>query len=458
MSDKNVVKFKKRFHPNLALFLFLIIILYIIFLAWNILSKNHVSIYEVNTSDISDDAPLYGFIMRQEEVVQTEQAGYVNYYCSEGNRIGKGDVAYTIDADGEVSKILEEIQKEKDNSESIVQMREVISSFQSSFTMSNYNDVTKLKYDAKNVVFDRNNGSLYSDLKKAMTSSGKDKNFTKVTAKKSGIVAYTMDGYEKTKKEEISTELFDEYGSITRRQLQSEGPIKAGAPVYKLITSNDWSIVVKLDDSYYQALKDEESVLVTVLKDKTSFNANVDIYEREGEYFAILTTSRFMEHYINDRFLQIEFQLKTASGLKIPNIPILQKDFFTIPKSVVTRGTDGLGVVRQTMNASGKMAHEFTSLSNAMLIDDMYYVSSSVLQEGDILMDSSAGEDYIVSEKKKLSGVYYVNEGYCRFRPVEIQYKNKEYTIVKEQTPYGLAAYDHIVVDPSSLKDDDFIE
>ena len=73
-------------------------------------------------------------------------------------------------------------------------------------------------------------------------------------------------------------------------------------------------------------------------------------------------------------------------------------------------------------------------------------------------MDSSAGEDYIVSEKKKLSGVYYVNEGYCRFRPVEIQYKNKEYTIVKEQTPYGLAAYDHIVVDPSSLKDDDFIE
>ena len=83
MSDKNVVKFKKRFHPNLALFLFLIIILYIIFLAWNILSKNHVSIYEVNTSDISDDAPLYGFIMRQEEVVQTEQAGYVNYYCSD---------------------------------------------------------------------------------------------------------------------------------------------------------------------------------------------------------------------------------------------------------------------------------------------------------------------------------------------------------------------------------------
>lgn len=458
MPDKNVVKFKKRFHPNLALFLFLIVILYIIFLAWNMLSQNHISIYEVNTSDISDDAPLYGFILRQEEVVRTEQAGYVNYYCSEGNRIGKGDVAYTVDEDGEVSKMLEAIQKEKDNSESIVQMREVISSFQSSFTMSNYNDVTRLKYGAKNVVFDRNNGSLYSDLKQAISASGKDKNFTKVTAKKSGIVAYTMDGYENTGKEKISTELFDEYGSIARKQMQSEGIVKAGAPVYKLITSNDWSIVVKLDDSYYQALKDEESVRVTVLKDKTSFNANVEIYESGGQRFAILMTSRFMEHYINDRFLQIEFQLKTASGLKIPNSSILQKNFFTIPKHIVTRGTNGLGVVRQTTNASGKTTHEFTALSNAMLIDDMYYVSTSVLQQGDMLMDSSTGEDYIVSEKKKLSGVYYVNEGYCRFRPVEVQYKNKEYTIVKEQTPYGLAAYDHIVVDPSNLKDDDFIE
>lgn len=458
MSGKKVVKFKKRFHPNLAFFLFLLIVVYIIVLAWGFFAKSHVSIYEVNTSDISDDAPLYGFVMREEEVVKTEEAGYINYYCSEGNRIGKGDVAYTVDPNGDVSKMLEQIQSEKVHTESIVQMREVISSFQSSFSMSNYNDVTRLKYDAKNVVFDMNNGSLYSDLKKAMTSSGKDKNFTKVTAKKSGIVAYTMDGYENIRMDDISADLFDEYGSIARKQMQTDGSMESGTPVYKLITSNNWSLVVKLDDSYYQALKEQSSVRVTVLKDKVSFNASVELFDRGVEHFAKLSTSRFMEHYINDRFLQIEFNLKSASGLKIPNSSILQKDFYVLPKSVVTKGTEGIGAVKQTIDANGKNTHEFVSLKNALLIKGNYYITGSAIQGGDILMDSSSGENYIVNRKQKLAGVYYVNKGYCQFRPIEVKYKNKEYTIVSAQTDNGLSAYDHIVVDPTSLNDDDFIE
>lgn len=458
MSGKKVVKFKRKFHPNLAFFLFLLIVVYIIVLAWGFFAKSHISIYEVNTTDISDDAPLYGFVMREEEVVKTEEAGFINYYCSEGNRIGKGDVAYTVDRNGEVSKMLEQIQSKKDHTESIVQMREVLASFQRSFSLSNYNDVTRLKYDAKNVVFDMNNGSLYSDLKKAMSSSGKDKNFTRVTAKKSGIIAYTMDGYENIRKEDISTELFDEYGSIARKQLQSDSSVETGTPIYKLITSNDWSLVVKLDNSYYNELKERSSVRVTVLKDKVSFNAEVELFDRGAEHFAKLSTSRFMEHYINDRFLQIEFNLKSASGLKIPNSSILEKEYYVIPKNLVTRSENGIGVVKQTTDKTGKNTPQFVSLKNALLIENSYYTASSSIHAGDILMDSSSGDNYIVNNKQKLAGVYYVNKGYCQFRPIEVQYKNKEYTIVSAQTVNGLSAYDHIVVDPTSLNDDDFIE
>lgn len=458
MAGTKVVKFKKRFHPNLAFFLLLLIVIYIIFMAWSFFAKGHISIYEVNTSNISDDAPLYGFIMREEEVIKTEDEGYINYYCSEGNRIGKGDVVYTVDPNGEVSKFLEQIQSEKNNSESIVQMREVISSFYSSFSMSGYNDVTRLKYETKNVIFDMNNGSLYSDLKKAMTSTGQDKDFTKVTAPKSGIIAYTTDGFESTREEDITAEIFDEYGSVARKQLQSDQSVAAGTPVYKLITNNDWAIVVKLDESYYESLKDQSTVRVTVLKDKLSFNAGVEIFDRGEDHFAMLTTSRFMEHYINDRFLQIEFSLKSASGLKIPNSSILEKEYYVVPADVVTKGTEGLGVVRQTMDDSGKTTHEFVAIKNALFIQDNYYIANSVIQGGDILMNSSSKENYIVSNKEKLQGVYYVNEGYCQFRPIEIQYQNKEYTIVSTQTSNGLSAYDHIVVDPTSLNDDDFIE
>ncbi|MCI5730423.1 MAG: hypothetical protein MR304_02610 [Eubacterium sp.] len=460
MAKKNVIQMKKRFRPNLSLafFLFLLIIIYIIVLAWGYFAKEHISIYEVNTTDISDDAPLYGFVIRSEEIVNSEESGYINYYFSEGSRIGKGDVAYTADGDGAVSSVLEQIQSERDNSASLTKMREVVASFYSGFNMSNYSDVTKLHYDVKNVVFDMNNGSLYSDLKKALKSSGKDSNFTKVTAKKSGVIAYTMDGYESTRQEDVTKELFDDYGSVVRKQMQKEGSTPAGTPVYKLVTSNDWSIVVKLDESYYSALKDKETVRVTITKDDISFNAQVELFDREGTHFAALSTSRYMERYINDRFLQIEFNLKSASGLKIPNSSVLQKDFYVIPDKAITNGADGIGVVRQTTGKEGKTSHEFISLKKEIRLGDEYYVSASVLQGGDILMDASSGENYIVSNRKKLSGVYYVNEGYCQFRPIEVQYKNKEYTIISDHTENGLSAYDHIVVDPASLQDDDFIE
>lgn len=458
MAQKKVVKMRRKFHPNLAFFLFLLIIIYIVVMAWGFFAKPHVSIYEVNATDISDDAPLYGFIMRTEEVVNTEEAGFVNYYFSEGSRIGKGDVAYTVDGSGNVSKLLEQLQSKQDNTESITKMREVISSFYSSFQMSCYNDVTRLKYDTKNVIFDINNGSLYSDLKKALQSSGEDKDFTKVTAKESGVIAYTMDGYENTRQQDITADLFDEYGSVVRKQMQSDTSVSAGSPVYKVITSNDWSLVVKLDDSYYKALKDKDTVRVTILKDNISFNGAIELFDAGGVHFAKLSTSRFMERYINDRFLKIEFSLNSATGLKIPNSSILEKEMYEIPKSVVTKGNNGIGVVRQTTGEDGKIKHEFVSLKSSILVKDIYYVEPSIIDGGDILMDAASGESYIVSNKKKLQGVYYVNEGYCQFRPIEIQYKNKEYTIISAHTNNGLSVYDHIVVDPSSLSDDDFIQ
>lgn len=458
--EHNVIPMKKRFRPNrsLAFFLFLIIVVYIIVLAWGYFTKEHISIYEVNTTDISDDSSLYGFIIRSEEIINSEASGYTNYYFSEGSRIGKGHVAYTLDSSGEVSSVLEQIQKDRDQSTSIVKMRESIASFHSSFSMSSYNDVTKLRHDAENVLFDINNDSLYQDLKKALKESGQDKNFTQVPAKKSGIIAYTMDGYENTKQDQITKKIFDDYGNVVRRQLQKDESIDTGTPVYRLVTSNDWSIIVKLDDSYYKSLKDQDAVRVTITKDNISFNSPIELFDRDGAHFAKLSTSRYMERYINDRFLQIEFNLKSASGLKIPNSSIFQKDFFIIPDQVVTNGNNGTGVVRQTVNDDGKSTHEFVALKNAIHLDKNYYVSTSVLQGGDVLMNSSTGENFIVSNQGKLSGVYYVNEGYCQFRPIEVLYKNKEYSIISDQTKNGLSAFDHIVVDPTSLQDDDFIE
>ena len=254
-------------------------------------------------------------------------------------------------------------------------------------------------------------------------------------------------------------ELFDQYGNVVRKQMQKEGSVAAGSPVYKLVTSNDWSIVVKLDDSYYQELKDKTSVRVTITKDDISFNAQVKLWDKDGTHFAALSTSRYMERYINDRFLQIEFNLKSASGLKIPNSSVLKKNYYLVPKKYAVNGDDGIGVTRKTSDPNNKAGHEFVSLKSSLLIGDNYYVGKNTLSDGDILITKFGdSEQYRVHETGELSGVYYVNQGYCQFRPIEVLYKNKEYSIVSDHTVNGLSAYDHIVVDPTYLNDDDFIE
>ena len=59
MASRKVVPMKKRFRPNLALFIFFLILIYLGVITWGYVNKKHVSIYEVNTTNISDDSPMY---------------------------------------------------------------------------------------------------------------------------------------------------------------------------------------------------------------------------------------------------------------------------------------------------------------------------------------------------------------------------------------------------------------
>lgn len=452
-----IVPMKKRARPNLAFFILLLIIAYILVLGWNYLTKEHISIYEVNTTQICDDPPLYGFILRTEEVVRAENGGHVNYYNPEGSRIGAGKVVYTIDPNGEISEMLEKLQSETKDRESISSVREAISSFQNSFSYSDYTQVKNFASSIESILFEQSRENLFNLLNRQLKAQGMGKNYIRGLSEKSGIIVYSLDGYEDMTQKNITAELFDKYAGVTKKHLQKEEEISAGDPVYKLITNNDWALVIKLDDVYYEELLDKDYVRVTIDKDNLDFNAQVTLFDQDGCHFAKLQTSRYMEHYINDRFLKVGLNLKSASGLKIPNSSILEKEFYVIPEDAVTNNKGTKGVVKQTMGGDGKSSHVFVPINGSLYIQGSYYVDSPDISGGDILL-SGNGETNVVSAKQALQGVYLVNEGYCKFRPIEINYQNKEYAIVSDSTSGGLAAYDHIVVDPSNLNNDDFIE
>ncbi len=157
MASRKVVPMKKRFRPNLALFIFFLILIYLGVITWGYVNKKHVSIYEVNTTNISDDSPMYGMILRSEEVVQAKEDGYINFYHAEGSRIGAGDIVYTLDQNGEVSEMLNQLQDSGKNQESVTAMREVTASFQNTFSLSSYSMLENFKYDVNNILFEKTN-------------------------------------------------------------------------------------------------------------------------------------------------------------------------------------------------------------------------------------------------------------------------------------------------------------
>ena len=94
----------------MATLILAIIIVYVAVVAWNYFQKGYVSIYEVNETSIADDSTITGFIVRNETVVMAEESGYVNFYYADQSKVGKNEVVYTIDSNGSVSDLLNDVE------------------------------------------------------------------------------------------------------------------------------------------------------------------------------------------------------------------------------------------------------------------------------------------------------------------------------------------------------------
>ncbi|MDD5993611.1 MAG: HlyD family efflux transporter periplasmic adaptor subunit [Clostridiales bacterium] len=463
--NRNVIKYRKPLKPNIALVILIIIILYVVVISWNYFHAEHISIYEVNETSIADDSTMTGFILRDESVVYSEQEGYINFYHADQSKVGKNEVIYTIDKNGTVNDLLEQVESSHQvTSSDILKLREVINDYYSNYNPANYYTIKDFHYNVENTIFEQSRDNLYSDIKKQLSEASKSTEIIKSKAATPGVISYSIDGYEDIKLERITSELFKDTASVDRTQLTSSEKVQASAPIYKLVTSDEWKIVIPLTDSIYKKIMDLSTVRVTVKKDQISFNCALSFQQNEGTNFAILTTSRYMGRYINDRYLDIELNLNAATGLKIPNSSIIKKKMTVVPKQYVSNGSEKPnsatqpGVVKVSYDKSGKEEKSFVSLENASLKEDKYYVNDTILPPGTTIVDPETTQLVTLSEQETLEGVYCVNTGYCQFRKIEKIYENNEYSIVSAETNGGISNYDHIVVNPERLNENDFIE
>lgn len=466
----NVVKYRQPIRFNIGIIIFLFIFIYMIVIMMSFFNRKKVSIYEVTEKKIADDNTCQGVIIREETLVKSPMDGYVNYFTGNGSRVAVGNTILSIDADGNLNQILSGAEsKTKITAEECENIRTSIGAFKKNYSDSNYQQVTTFQYDMSNAVMELMTSNMLENLETLANESNTKQALKIVKSKKSGIVSYSMDGLEGLKGDDVSLETFNTE-NYKRTQLRTTEKVESGTITYKLITNENWSIVLSLSKEQYEKLHEIELerqkknytkgyVTITFTKNGLETGVNYTTFQKGDGYFATLDLSKYMVHYINDRFIEVELSLNSARGLKIPKSSILEKTFLKVPLSCFTKQeeTNTTGLLKQTYTEKGETTNVFVA-ADIFYSDDKYaYIDVEEIRLNDILYNPKTKKTYEISKTDTLEGVFNVNKGYAIFRRIEKVYENEEYCIVKKGTSYGLSAYDHIVVDATSIQEQEIL-
>ena len=461
-AEGDIIRYRKPIRINIGLIVFTLISIYMLVNIIIYLSRDTIAIYEVNKMSIADDNTVQGLVLRDETVYSAGRAGYVNFLYQEGSQVYKNSPVYTVDESGSVYRMLAASEGSVELSRSdIDQVRSSIKNYLASYSADHYDKVASLQYALSSDIMDITNAAMMDRLDEILKDESITSVFSQIRSTNSGIISYTLDGMENLKLEDLKASDFDSTGYTDRvRNTRKAELVGNGDSVYKLCKSENWKIVLPLTEEQKTRLTDVKTIAITFVKDHVDTKASVELTEIEGKPYAVLSLSRFMVRYVNDRYLQVELHLNQVTGLKIPVTALTTKDFYVVPNDyyVTDPETEATGVMIQEYDEEKKsMENVFRSVDIYMKDEENFYIAASILEGGTVLQpapDAEVTEPFVLSERAPLTGVYNVNKGYYVFRQVEVLYQNEEYCIVAEDTPYGLSAYDHIVADATGAVED----
>ena len=457
MSDKNnVVKFHKQIHVNIASIIFFIIFIYILFHVFTYLTTENITIYEVSQGTITSQDNYSALAIRQEQMFAADQDGAIYYFAPNKSRVGAKTLIYAIDKNGDIIDSLKNTDSKINTSElDLSSLENDIQTYMNDYNANDFYKIYSFKSDLNNSLQQIYDESILESNAESIQSALDGNTYFTYNAPTSGLVVYNIDGYESVTLDSFSSDLFDS-SSLTSENLRNKETILSGENVFKLVTSDNWNLVMPIEDSLAESLKDDSAMEITFNEDNATTWCTYEIMEKAGEKYLVLFLDDSMERYADSRFVSINLMLEEENGLKIPNSSIVEKTFFTVPKKYFTKGEDSNSY---GLLLKGKDGVSFQSTTIYYEDEDNYYIDSEKISEGDRIQMVNSSETYIIgSDTGVLKGVYNVNKGYAIFKQIEIIYQNNDYTIVKTGTDYGLALYDRIVLQGDKVNENDIIQ
>ena len=461
MSGSKVVRYKRR--PRAVAFIFALVLIYIICFVVLYISKSKVQTYEVNTGSLTNNAVYTAIALRSESVYYSPYSGNINYYQRENTRVKKGDTVYSVDETGRVSDILAGYNKVGENSlskQNLADIKSTLNNYKNDYDGSDFSYIYDLKSDLNAAVLQSINENIMNNIDSIIESTGSRDLFRTIPAETNGIVVYSVDGYESKEPETITSSDFNK-DNYNKSNLKAESIMVTGNPAYKMVTSENWYLMIKLnqDDISKYGLQSKKTIDIKVKKDNMTFTCGFSIIEKGDGIYGRLSLDSYMIRYASERFLDIELVTTGKSGMKIPVSSVTENDFYEIPKSYMTKGgnSNNYGFIVEKYDENGNIVPSFAEADIYKTTDEYVYVNKESFESGQVIVMPDSSSRFVIGPVAKLKGVYCVNRGYTIFCPVEILDQNNEYYIVKQKITHGITVYDRILLEADKYKPNEMI-
>lgn len=455
--ESNILRYRKKRHLNIGIIIFGIIFIY---LAANIImyvTSSRVSVYEVRQGSILKDCAYTGLAIREETVVYADAEGYVNFYAEEKSKVKVGSDVYMLsDKPLDFKSVSGDSQLELSDEES-ASLLLMIQAYNDQFREEDFTGT----YPFKSSLLNRLNtiaSHSKSDQLNEMLSGAEHTGLSVKKSSTDGIILYSTDGMEDITPETVTKSQMqkNEYDVMT---LSENHKIKSGEAVYKIVTSDAWQVLISVNPDIKEILKEKKSIKINFKKDNQSLAAGISFPDNTDQSLVCLTLDNSMIRYANDRYVDIEIILEDESGLKIPKSAEVKKDFYLVPKNLLTKGGDSSddGILLREKESDGKQYSMFMPVTVYYEEGDYVYLDTNVLEKGSVLLNQENNETYTVGKTSPLKGVYCINKGYAVFKQVKILCESGEYYIIEEGSSFGLSNYDHIALYGRSLSENEVV-
>ena len=453
----NIIRFRRPAHLNIGIIIFAIVLIYFAVYIVRYTFSDTVAGYEVTGGQIRESYTHTGLVIREETVVTATESGSLNYYKKEGDKAAYGDEICSIDQSGELSQKINEDSEDISNltRAQLDHIQNSISEYAVAYTDSDFYKVYNFQAEINASIQEELYRQALMNYADEMSTAVSHHTFSFSEAPAAGVVSLYTDGLEGLTADTFTASDYDPV-NYSKTDLKKTTSVESGDPLYKLVTNENWYVMLPLTAAEAKELAETTVISVTFNEDQKSCYTTCEEIVSEDQTFLKLKFNSSMVRYISSRYVDITLNIHSDSGLKIPNSAITEKEFYVIPRDYITQGGDSGDYGVLCLHAESSKP-EFIRTGLYSSTETSYYIDKNLFREGDRILKPDSQEELKLSETGTLPGVYNINKGYAVFRVIDILAKNQEYTIIKSGTGYGVSMYDHIVLAADEVKEGDII-